>query len=30
MQCNDEYKAEFKAIGYVSFWVKYGIIYPEI
>ena len=30
IQCNDEYKAEFKAISYVSFWIKYGIIYPEI
>ena len=30
IQCNDEYKPEFKAIGYVSFWIKYGIIYPEI
>ena len=30
IQYNDEYKAEFKAIGYVSFWIKYGIIYPEM
>ena len=30
IQCNDEYKAEFKAIGYFSFWIKYGIIYPAI
>ena len=30
IQCNDEYKAEFKGICYVSFWIKYGIIHPEI
>ena len=30
IQCNDEYRAEFKAIGYASLWIKYGIIYPDI